>query len=195
MVIYSGPGGSTEPHRHHAVQVIESRGEPFLLRMEGEEIEATEARVPSGVRHSFSATSEIELVLIEPELESGPHPVAPAAQPAATDPAVAAALGYIEESIERRPTLDDAAKVACISPSRLTHLFTAEVGIPFRSYILWARLKRMVSMVGDGDNLTQAAHGAGFSDSSHLTRVFRANFGLAPSALLHMELTSDWPED
>jgi AraC-like DNA-binding protein len=157
--------------------------------MEDEEIEAMEAVVPSGVPHSFSATSEIELALIEPDRV----PVSAGAAGPMIDAPVGAALLYIEENLDGRPNLEEAAAVAHISPSRLTHLFTEQVGIPFRSYILWARLKRMVTMVSEGDNLTQAAHGAGFSDSSHLTRVFRSNFGLAPSALLHMELTSDWP--
>lgn len=105
---------------------------------------------------------------------------------------VVSALAYIEDSLEGRPLLADAAAMAHISPSRLTHLFSSQVGIPFRNYVLWARLRRMIVRVGEGDNLTQAAHAAGFSDSAHLSRVFRSNFGLPPSALLRMRLSGDW---
>lgn len=107
-------------------------------------------------------------------------------------PAVERTLEFIEQNLDGRPTLEDAAANAHISPSRLTHLFTAEVGIPFSRYVLWTRLRRMIVLVGQGDNLTQAAHGAGFSDSAHLSRVFRENFGLPPSSLLQMKLTGDW---
>ena len=34
-----------------------------------------------------------------------------------------------------------------------------------------------------GANLTEAAHLAGFADSAHLSRTFRAMFGVAPSLL------------
>ena len=109
-------------------------------------------------------------------------------------PAVLAALSYLDEAIEGRPRLVDAARAAHISPHRLTHLFTAEVGIPFRRFVLWLRLKRVVAEVSEGANLTEAAIAAGFSDSSHLSRVFRANFGLSPSALLRMEVAgTSWP--
>ena len=34
-----------------------------------------------------------------------------------------------------------------------------------------------------GASLTEAAHLAGFADSAHLSRTFRAMFGVAPSLL------------
>jgi len=107
---------------------------------------------------------------------------------------VLAALHYLDLNLNGRPTLSEAAAAGHISPSRLTHLFTDEVGIPFRSYVLWLRLRRVAEMVADGSNLTEAAISSGFSDSSHLSRVFKDNFGLAPSALLRMEVTdTGWP--
>lgn len=107
---------------------------------------------------------------------------------------VLAALTYLDEAIEGKPKVEEAAQAAGISPSRLSHLFTEQVGIPFRNYVLWLRLRRVVDEVADGSNLTRAALAAGFSDSSHLSRVFRDNFGLAPSALQGMTVAPDrWP--
>jgi AraC-like DNA-binding protein len=34
-----------------------------------------------------------------------------------------------------------------------------------------------------GESITTSAHLAGFSDSAHLSRIFRRTFGMAPSAL------------
>ncbi|WP_327092272.1 helix-turn-helix transcriptional regulator [Nonomuraea sp. NBC_01738] len=72
-----------------------------------------------------------------------------------------------------------------LSASRLGHLFTTELGLPFPAYLRWVRLRRAVELAQHGASLTQAAHGAGFADSSHLTRVCREMFGLPPSHLLH----------
>ena len=77
---------------------------------------------------------------------------------------------------------DVAAQVG-ISASRLTHLFTEEVGIPLRRYVLWRRLHIAITRVQAGDDLTGAAHAAGFADSAHLSRTCRDTFGLPPSLL------------
>jgi AraC-like DNA-binding protein len=121
-------------------------------------------------------------------------PVAgPAVAPGLSDP-VRAALAYLEQAVAGRPRLDEAAAAAHMSASRLSHRFTEEVGMPFRRYVLWLRLRAAVEQVHDGATLTRAAVEAGFSDSAHLSRVFRQSFGLPPSALLHMRVTrGDWP--
>ena len=75
-----------------------------------------------------------------------------------------------------------AARVG-LSASRFTHLFTEQVGIPLRRYVLWSRLRVAITLVQGGDDLTGAAHGAGFADSAHLTRTTREMFGLPPSVL------------
>jgi AraC-like DNA-binding protein len=121
------------------------------------------------------------------------------APPVSTEPApisddVRAALDYVEQTVDRLPRLEDAARLACLSPSRLTHRFSAEVGLPFRRFVVWTRIRRSALAVADGANLTQAAAAAGFSDSSHLTRVFRATFGVTPSTMLRMQIASvGWP--
>jgi AraC-like DNA-binding protein len=77
---------------------------------------------------------------------------------------------------------DIAARVG-VSPSRLTHLFSEQVGLPLRRYLLWLRLRTAIEQVRAGADLTDAAHAAGFADSAHLTRTCRDMFGLAPSAM------------
>lgn len=94
------------------------------------------------------------------------------------------AIAYVEETIDDRPQLAEAARRAGVSPTRLTHVFTREVGIPFRRFVLWTRIKQAVASTQAGHDLTQAAIEAGFSDSAHLSRTFRAMFGLSPSMVL-----------
>lgn len=63
----------------------------------------------------------------------------------------------------------------------MAHLFRDELGLPFRPYVLWLRLMRAAELASQGLSLTDAAHGAGFCDSAHFSRVCRRMFGIAPS--------------
>jgi len=69
---------------------------------------------------------------------------------------------------------------ACLSESRLSHLFKDQVGTSIRQYILWNRLSLALSKAVEGDSLTAAAHAAGFVDSSHFNKVFVQTFGSNP---------------
>lgn len=75
-------------------------------------------------------------------------------------------------------SLADAAAHVGLSSGRARHLFVEETGLPFRTYLLWRRLMRAVELFSAGASLTDAALGAGFSDSSHLSRTFRRMFGV-----------------
>ncbi|GAA2430035.1 AraC family transcriptional regulator [Actinomadura vinacea] len=77
--------------------------------------------------------------------------------------------------------LETVAARAGLSASRLRHVFTQQLGLPFTTCVRWARLQAAMATVRGGGTLTAAAHAAGFADSAHLTRVFHAMFGLAPS--------------
>ena len=68
-----------------------------------------------------------------------------------------------------------------LSDSRLQHLFTREVGVPFRRYRAWARMRRAIEAVVAGANFTAAAHAAGFADQAHFAHDFRRTFG-APAS-------------
>lgn len=236
-VLYRGVGGDSGLHAHHAVQVMVSVDEPFVLEFADERLHTTAAVIPSGLPHRLHCASRrLLLVLVEPfgprgrglglagdrargrEFEATMariaidraddsdavriidhlvRTIAPDGPPRPTrlSEPVLAALRQLERTPGSRPTLGHAAAAAHISPSRLTHLFSREVGIPFRRYALWIRLRTVAERVALGDNLTQAAVAAGFSDSSHLSRVFKNNFGLSPSSLLGMTVRRDaWPE-
>lgn len=101
-------------------------------------------------------------------------------------PEVIRAIALIEEQTDQVPRLGDVAARVALSSSRLSRVFADEVGFPFRRYVLWTRLRRAALAVRNGSDLTTAAAVAGFSDSAHFSRVFRATFGLAPSEVLPM---------
>lgn len=85
--------------------------------------------------------------------------------------------------IDKPVSLADAAAHVGLSNGRARHVFVEETGLPFRTYLLWLRLNRALELFTAGASLTDAAHGAGFSDSSHLSRTFRRMFGISADSL------------
>lgn len=80
-------------------------------------------------------------------------------------------------------TVEALAEGVGLSPDRLTHLFSQQLGLPIRSYLLWAKMRRAAALLSSGQPLTDIAHAVGFADSAHLTRTFKGFFGLTPSFL------------
>ena len=81
-----------------------------------------------------------------------------------------------------KPSTWRASEVAsqlALSESRFLHLFSQELGIAWRPYLLWRRMICAIQTIINGTSATNAAHLAGFSDSSHLSRTFRNNFGMS----------------
>jgi len=66
-----------------------------------------------------------------------------------------------------------------LSESRFLHLFKDTMQIPWRPYLLWRRLICAVQTLQLGKTATEAAYIAGFSDSAHLSRTFKKQFGLS----------------
>ncbi len=80
--------------------------------------------------------------------------------------------------------LEFLAAAVNLSEGRLLHLFTEQIGIPFRRYRSWVRLRHVSRRHFEGCDLTSAAYEAGFSDSSHYVRTFRSFFGTKPTHFL-----------
>jgi len=103
----------------------------------------------------------------------------------AVDPRIQATLDLLQgKYLARKVAVADLAREACLSESRLRHLFTEQIGIPLRRHILWVRLMTAVQFAVQGASLTEAAHSAGFSDSAHLSRTYRRMYGITLSEVV-----------
>jgi AraC-like DNA-binding protein len=98
------------------------------------------------------------------------------------DPRIKAAVQLIkEEYMTGKVYLAELARHSCLSESHLMHMFTKQIGIPPRRYILWRRLMTAFQFATQGKSLTESAHSAGFSDSAHLSRTFKRMYGISLS--------------
>ncbi|HMO79332.1 MAG TPA: AraC family transcriptional regulator [Pyrinomonadaceae bacterium] len=106
------------------------------------------------------------------------------AQQEGIDPRVEQSIEWIRAGRENGILVRDIAAEVDLSESRFSHLFSEHVRVPVRRYLLWLRLRDALHLLASADSLTEAAHSAGFADSSHLTRTFRTALGIAPSDLV-----------
>ncbi len=114
------------------------------------------------------------------------HALAPATEAAVPDPRIQRIIDFAAANLDRPLSLAEASDGVYLSPSRLRHLFVEHTGLAFKTYILWLRLVRAVSLYAEGASLTEAAHEAGFSDSAHFSRIFKRTFGLPATTLTRL---------
>lgn len=81
-------------------------------------------------------------------------------------------------------TIDSFAKEICLSPSRLSHLFCAQIGVPLKSYILFHQLEQAFTVILSGKSITDAAMLAGFNSPSHFAATVKKWMGMPVSAIM-----------
>lgn len=101
-----------------------------------------------------------------------------------TDAALSSLIDSLSVDDFETMTMPGLAQRLGVSTSRFMHRFRALTGMPVRPYLRWRRLQLALRFVLDGDDLTVAAHDAGFADAAHFSRTFREHFGISPSMAL-----------
>jgi AraC-like DNA-binding protein len=95
-------------------------------------------------------------------------------------PAVARALGRIDEAPEAAVTLAELAALSGVSRYQLLRGFRREVGITPHAYLVQRRVRLARALLAAGLPPARVAAEAGFADQSHLTRAFLRQFGVTP---------------
>ena len=168
-----------EPETAHGRVLLERYGEADITDLAADTVEALVA--PLRTAYVAAAANET-LIAISHDAVTALAGAAPIV--AGVDPRIARAIAWLRARLDRRLSLNDAAEVANLSPSRFRHLFVAQTGISFRAYVLWARVETAVGAAMGGLSWTAAAHEAGFADSAHLSRTCRRMFGFAPASIV-----------
>lgn len=88
---------------------------------------------------------------------------------------------FIEENLDRNLCLSDIAKVANVSVFHLIRQFHETFGCPPYVYLTHRRLENARRLIEQGNTaLKCVAASCGFSDQSHMTRLFRREFKITP---------------
>lgn len=90
--------------------------------------------------------------------------------------------------------LTDLARIAGLSPSHLSRLFTTQMGLSISRFRNQQRLDRFMHLYrhGGGTTALAAAHEAGFGSYAQFHRVFRRETGRNPSALRTAAADDQW---
>ncbi len=88
----------------------------------------------------------------------------------------------LSDDVEHAPTLDELAALAGTSRYTLVRQFGRHHGLPPMAWLLQLRLQRARERIAAGWGLADTATSCGFSDQSHLTRLFTRQFGFTPGS-------------
>jgi AraC-like DNA-binding protein len=91
---------------------------------------------------------------------------------------------YLDVHFDRPVRLEELAQIAHCSPFYLNRIFQQAVGLPPYEYLVQVRVKHAQAFLLQGESIASAAYLCGFSDQSHLTRVFKRHVGITPGVFL-----------
>ena len=115
---------------------------------------------------------------------------APLSLPASGDPLVGPAMRVTLASLAD-VTLADVCAAVAVSERTLRRAFEAQAGMPWRQYLLQARLLRAMALLSQpGPTVLDIATGVGFESLSGFTRAFRRLTGESPLAYRQRVLRS-----
>lgn len=81
---------------------------------------------------------------------------------------IARAIHYLAENFSHQPSLEDAARVACLSPDHFQREFTRLAGVSPKAFVAHLTLERAKAMLVRGASVMGAAIDAGLSGPSRL---------------------------
>jgi AraC-like DNA-binding protein len=92
-------------------------------------------------------------------------------------------ISYLDQHYSDNLTLDDLARVACLSRRSLTRSFRNAYGDSPIDYLIRLRLDRAAVLLQDTDlTVLDIAQQVGFADSNYFARAFRRHYGASPTA-------------
>jgi len=94
---------------------------------------------------------------------------------------VSKAIHYMRRNLQRKITLDDAAKHVFLAPTYFSKVFKQETGQSFSTYLNRLRIEKSKGLLKDsGLKLVDIASLSGFEDQSYFTKVFKRMTGMSP---------------
>jgi len=107
---------------------------------------------------------------------------APLSLPTSEHPIVAAAMAYTKEHLDTA-TAEAVSRAVSVSERTLRRLFQESIGLPWRTYLLHARMLRaMALLAAPGQSVQETSSAVGFDSLSSFTRAFTQFCGETPTS-------------
>jgi AraC family transcriptional regulator len=90
---------------------------------------------------------------------------------------------YIHSNVDRRISLEELSKEACVSPYHLHRAFQHVFRQTPHAYLTKLRLERAMSLLQSGRSVTSVTMDIGFTSVSAFSRLFRSRYGMRPSSV------------
>jgi len=91
---------------------------------------------------------------------------------------------YIEAHFWARVSLEQLARIACLSPFHFQRVFVRVFGVSPQEYLTQFRLRKAREFLNQGLGILDTALETGFADQSHFTRLFKRAVGVTPGQYL-----------
>lgn len=89
-------------------------------------------------------------------------------------------IDYFHDNLDRQFSLDELAGLVNCTSYYLIRLFQREKNIAPHAFLIQLRLENAKALLDKKKSIADAALQSGFSDQSHLTRMFKKRYGVTP---------------
>lgn len=103
-------------------------------------------------------------------------------------------LGYVEEHLASKITLEEVARQFWVSQSTVSQAFRHKMGVSFYRCVTQRRLIAAKSLITEGEALENVSARTGFADYSTFYRAFKKEYGISPRQYRKIVQTGDQPE-
>lgn len=91
------------------------------------------------------------------------------------------AINFLNESLERQPTVNEIAKHCSMSEASLKRIFDKYAGISVHKYLLILKINIAKKMLQDGVQVSLVSEKLGFTSQSYFSKAFKREIGVTPS--------------
>ncbi len=89
-------------------------------------------------------------------------------------------IAHIHDNIDRRISISELEKIACMSKATLFRHFKNELGMSPIDYVNQERMKKAAAMLKKGSNVTETCYALGYKSLTHFNNMFKSVYGITP---------------
>ena len=91
------------------------------------------------------------------------------------------AIGYLNCSLNRQPTVLEIAGFCNVSEATLKRIFDKFAGISVHKYLLKLKIKTATELLQDGESVCNVSERLGFGSQSYFSKAYKRETGISPS--------------